>query len=191
MLTDPLNLPAPGRHHTLYVLFTSLQSAVFLVNSRYPQVTATSVSSRSKSSHRPRCTFFRSYGANLPSSLTRVLSSALGYSPHLPVSVCGTVTNVTPYEDFLGSMGSPTLRAKGSRHYPSALAEERICLLFPPTGMNRDFQHPDRLPFSVPPSVKRHVSGTGTIDPFPITYAFRPQLRGRLTLSRLTLLRKP
>jgi hypothetical protein len=108
-LTDPLNLPAPGRHHTLYVPFTGLQSAVFLVNSRYPQVTATSVSSRSKSSHHPRCTFFRSYGANLPSSLTRVLSSALGYSPHLPVSVCGTVTNATPYEDFLGSMGSPAL----------------------------------------------------------------------------------
>ena len=29
----------------------------------------------------------RSYGANLPSSLTKVLSSALGYSPRLPVSV--------------------------------------------------------------------------------------------------------
>jgi len=31
--------------------------------------------------------FSRSYGANLPSSFTRVLSSALGSSPHLPVSV--------------------------------------------------------------------------------------------------------
>jgi hypothetical protein len=48
-----------------------------------------------------------------------------------------------------------------------------------------------RLPFSVPPSVKRSPSGTGTIDPFPIAYAFRPRLRGRLTLSRLTLPRKP
>jgi hypothetical protein len=82
---------------------------VFLVNSRYPLITATPASSRSKSSHQPRHTFSRSYGVNLPSSLTRVLSSALGFSPHLPESVCGTVTRMTPYEDFLGSMGSLTL----------------------------------------------------------------------------------
>ena len=34
--------------------------------------------------------FFRSYGVNLPSSLTTLLPLALGFSPHLPVSVCGT-----------------------------------------------------------------------------------------------------
>ena len=33
---------------------------------------------------------FRSYGVNLPSSLTTLLPLALGSSPHLPVSVCGT-----------------------------------------------------------------------------------------------------
>ena len=33
---------------------------------------------------------FRSYGVNLPSSLTTLLPLALGFSPHLPVSVCGT-----------------------------------------------------------------------------------------------------
>ena len=33
---------------------------------------------------------FRSYGTNLPSSLTTLLPLALGFSPHLPVSVCGT-----------------------------------------------------------------------------------------------------
>ena len=36
--------------------------------------------------------FSRSYGVILPSSLTTVLSLALGYSPHPPVSVCGTGT---------------------------------------------------------------------------------------------------
>ena len=108
-LTGSLNLPAPGRRQTLYVLLTSSQSPVFLVNSRYPQVTATPASSRSKSFHHPGCTFSRSYGANLPSSLTRVLSSALGCSPHLPESVYGTVTEETPYEAFLGSMGLPAL----------------------------------------------------------------------------------
>ena len=37
--------------------------------------------------------FSLSYGVILPSSLTRVLSRALGFSPHLPVSVFGTGTN--------------------------------------------------------------------------------------------------
>jgi hypothetical protein len=81
---------------------------VFLVNSRYPLITATPDGLESESPHHPRHTFSRSYGVNLPSSLTRVLSSALGFSPHLPESVCGTVTRLTPYEDFLGSMGSLT-----------------------------------------------------------------------------------
>ena len=31
----------------------------------------------------------------------------------------------------------------------------------------------------------------GNINPFPIAYAFRPRLRGRLTLSGLTFLRNP
>ena len=34
--------------------------------------------------------FSLSYGVILPSSLTRVLSHTLGFSPRLPVSVCGT-----------------------------------------------------------------------------------------------------
>ena len=36
--------------------------------------------------------FSRTYGVNLPSSLTTLLPLALGFSPHLPVSVCGTGT---------------------------------------------------------------------------------------------------
>jgi hypothetical protein len=41
-LTAPLNLPAPGRRQTLYIDFMSLQSPVFLVNSRLTHFTATS-----------------------------------------------------------------------------------------------------------------------------------------------------
>jgi len=39
------------------------------------------------------CPLSRSYGAILPSSFTRVISLTLGFSPHPPVSVWGTVTN--------------------------------------------------------------------------------------------------
>ena len=41
-LTSPLNLPAPGRRQTLYVVFMTLQSPVFLVNSRLSLFAATS-----------------------------------------------------------------------------------------------------------------------------------------------------
>ena len=40
-LTPPLNLPSPGRRQTLYVVFFTSQSPVFLVNSRLGPFTAT------------------------------------------------------------------------------------------------------------------------------------------------------
>ena len=64
---------------------------MFLLNSRSHLVTAALTSSRGKPYHQQRRTFSRSYGTILPSSFTRVLSSALGFSPCLPVSVYGTV----------------------------------------------------------------------------------------------------
>ena len=67
----------------------------------------------------------------------------------------------------------------------------RIFLGSPPTGLNRDIQHPDGLPFYVPPSLITLLQWYRNINLFPITYACRPQLRDRLTLRRLALLRKP
>jgi hypothetical protein len=107
-LTNLLNLPAPGRRQTLYIHLACLQSPVFLLNSRYRHLSATWSSFGSKSLHRSRPPFFRSYGGRLQSSLTRVLSSALGFSPRPPESVCGTDTSLAPRGDFLGSMGSRT-----------------------------------------------------------------------------------
>ena len=46
--------------------------------------------------------FSRSYGVILPSSLTMLLPSALGFSPHPPVSVYGTGT-IQTIAAFLGS----------------------------------------------------------------------------------------
>ena len=56
---------------------------MFLVNSRLGLFTAALFRG---------CPFSRSYGTILPSSLTTLLPLALGFSPHLPVSVCGTGT---------------------------------------------------------------------------------------------------
>jgi hypothetical protein len=49
--------------------------------------------------------FSRSYGVNLPSSLTGVLSIALVSSTYLPVSVCGTGTSRSTLRGFSGSYG--------------------------------------------------------------------------------------
>ena len=58
---------------------------MFLVNSRLGLFSATL---------RREFPLSRSYGVILPSSLTTLLPLALGFSPHLPVSVCGTGTLV-------------------------------------------------------------------------------------------------
>jgi len=102
---------------------TTSQSPVFLVNSRYPRFTATPEGSWREASHPQGHTFSRSYGVNLLSSLTRVLSSALGCSPHPPVSVSGTVsTAVSSCEAFPGSLESPSSRtSRVLPHHISAL----------------------------------------------------------------------
>jgi hypothetical protein len=41
-----------------------------------------------------RLPLLRTYGVNLPSSLTTLLPLVLGFSPHPPVSVCGTGTHL-------------------------------------------------------------------------------------------------
>ena len=144
---------------------------MFLVNSRHPLFTATPECFRSKFLHTPECTFSRSYGAILLSSLTRVVSSALGFSPRPPESVCGTVTKITRYEAFLGSVGSTSLCPKRTPHHISELSL-RICQQTPPTCLNRVFRHPDGLPFSVPPSLKRYFGGTGILTCFPSATPF-------------------
>ena len=48
-----------------------------------------------------------SYGVILPSSLTTLLPSACGFSPHLPVSVYGTGI-INAIAAFLGSVDSAT-----------------------------------------------------------------------------------
>src|SRR5690606_30579597 len=94
-------------------------------------------------------TFFRSYGGNLPSSLTRVLSSALGFSPRPPVSVSGTGACHAPRAAFLGSMGSPT-SALRPRHLPQRLWDHLLFAWPPPKQANQDVHHLARLPSSVP-----------------------------------------
>src|SRR5690606_12717913 len=74
-----------------------------------------------------------SYGVNLPSSLSRVLSSALGYSPRPPVSVYGTDTAaINSTGAFLGSVGSLSLWAQAPSSSPLGL-RSAVCGTSPPS----------------------------------------------------------
>ena len=133
--------------------------------------------------------FSRSYGVNLPSSLTAILPMVLGFSPHLPVSVCGTGTNILD-RDFSWQRGIRYFRNKFPSPSHLSVKSKRICLLAPPKCLDT---HP--IVCTSYPSASLHLSNGRwwyrNINRLSITYAFRPQLRPRLTLSGRAFLRKP
>ena len=80
-MTSPLNLPAPGGCQAIFFVFKLCIALCFVKQLPGPILCA------------PPCSgdpLSRSYGVNLPSSLTMILSSALVYSTRPPVSVYGT-----------------------------------------------------------------------------------------------------
>ena len=167
----------------------TLQSPVFLVNSRLGLFTATAERFGREVLHLQRHTFSRSYGVNLPSSFAGDHSSALGFSPCLRVSVCGTVSVSNPHRGFSWQPGVTHLSARRPRTRVSGLMKRRICLPLPPTCLNLH-------PIVGRAILLRHpwISSSRrcrTINLLSIDYAFRPRLRDRLTLSGLTFLRKP
>ena len=64
----------------------------------------------------------------------------------------------------------------------------RIYLEHTPTRLNRDNRRPANIAFSVP---LRSNTKYGNINPFPIDYAFRPRLRGRLTPAPINVGQEP
>ncbi len=66
----------------------------------------------------------------------------------------------------------------------------RIYLPEPSTGLDHHFRSVANLAFCVPPLLERQTDSTGILNLLPITYAFRPRLRGRLTLGGRTFPRK-
>src|SRR5690606_2293814 len=183
-LTSPLNLPAPGRRQWLYGDSSSWQPPVFLLNSRLDRFSAASFSSLPRGQvTSQRHPFSRSYGVILPSSFSMDHSSTLGFSPRLPVSVCGTVAQNTPVRGFS--------RRPASRILVSSVDSTRRPVSsptgsFPPARLLRCIGTScTRRPFCfrVPPHGQTHSARHGNLRPFPIAYASRPRLRGRLTRS--------
>ena len=119
-----------------------------------------------------RRTFSRSYGTILPSSFTRVLSSALVFSTRPPVSVFSTVLCPSSLSRFSWKRGISlfTARSHVSSFSTSVLIKYRICLVSPPSCLYRDFQHPAFLAFSVPTSLQ--TKSPGILTWFPSTTPF-------------------
>ena len=129
--------------------------------------------------------FSRSYGVILPSSLAMLLPSALGFSPHPPVSVYGTGTMQT-IAAFLDAWLThfPTLVRSASRL--------RIATRF---FLCDSYLACPGIPF---PGCALHtcphssvISQYRNLNLLSIGYVFRPRLRPRLTQGRSALPWKP
>lgn len=164
---------------------------MFLLNSRLGRFTATSSRFTCESFHANEAHLLPKLRCHFAEFLNEILLKRLRiFSSPTCVSLRYDHQR-NSLEAFLGSMGSASLRDKSLLITSRSLIRFRIYLESPPTSLNRDIQHPDGLPFYVPPLLITLLQWYRNINLFPITYACRPRLRDRLTLSRLTLLRKP
>ena len=137
----------------------------------------------------PRHPLLRTYGVNLPSSLTTLLPLVLGFSPHPPVSVCGTGTlqldssfsrqcgincfgTCFPYASRCQTTLRILLQSCILRLHGLFLLSAQFILLCP------HFSHNDNWWYR-------------NFDLLSIGYAFRPRLRSRLTLGGRPFPRKP
>ena len=145
-----------------------------------------------KSDHASRHTFSRSYGVSLPSSLTRVLSRALGYSPRPPESVCGTDAEALPSRLFLEVWNHSVFRDESLTSSPLGLVTSRLSLSRPmKSAYGLELEQPlSRRAILLRPRYGTSPQQCRNINLLAIAYAFRPLLRFRLTLGRFILPRE-
>ncbi len=171
-LTSPLNLPAPGRRQWLYGDSSSSQPPVFLLNSRLDRFSATGLCS---GPHGPftycRHPFSRSYGVILPSSFSTDHSSTLGFSPRLPVSVCGTVGLCIPVRGFSRRPAPQSLSSTEVSLSASGLTSSPLFRTDQATPLHRDNQNPTIASLPRPPNDQHTQPGTGILTRFPSSTA--------------------
>ena len=159
-----------------------LHSPVFLLNSCLDLFSAP---------YRSRDPLFRSYRVNLPSSLTTNHSSALVYSTRSRVSVYGTgdcmveLSGFSWRRDYVHYQIVP----KDALYYRVRLNGRTLLPVSTPTLFNRLFRQPAAL--SLPRLRIAHTVSDGILTVSSIGLPQRVNLRTRLTLIRLALIRKP
>jgi hypothetical protein len=153
---------------------------VFLVNSRLGLFSA---------AIRRWHPFSLSYGVILPSSLTIVLSLALGYSPHPPVSVYGTGAFKLDRDFSRQCEISYFATLVRSPSYPSIIKTDL------PILTTSVLSHTQPTVWLAYPTVSSLLSNAywryRNLNLLSITYAFRPRLRSRLTQGGRTFPWKP
>ena len=119
--------------------------------------------------HLQRRTFSRSYGAILPSSFTRVLSSALVFSTRPPVSVWGTIPYNLKLRGFSWKHGINDFTARSS-------STSYLSLKSPDLPKLSAYILEPGQPSPGPPSLLRPpiaiVRSTGILTRFPSTTPF-------------------
>ena len=188
-LTPPLNLPAPGRRQTLYVVFDFAESCVFSKQSPGPfhcdRPRLRRRAPTPQTAHllpKLRCEFAE--------FLYRGSLMRLGI---LSPSTCVGLRYGQPelsLEVFLGSLELSASAKRGLDVTPQRYGAADL-----PTAPAYTLE--PALPIAGRTILLRHpfvitsLNWYRNVDLFPIDYAFRPRLRDRLTLSGLTFLRKP
>ena len=115
---------------------------------------------------RGRDPFSQTYGVKLPSSLKTVLSSALGYSPRLPVSVLVRICIVVLFEVFLGNYSS----CSGILNRPSPSLGPFVPADLPTDGSSGRIATTNQLPALViasPPQLKPSIHSAGILTCCP------------------------
>ena len=145
---------------------TSWHRAVFLLNSRTGLFVATAESSGSESLHHQRHPLFRSYGANLPSSLTlvslahlRLLASptCVGLGTDTLSSKFRSFSRQCSHSEFSETCVSDTLRLSDLRVTDLPVTR--------PTGFDQHVQPLAHLTLCVPPSLRQGSTGILTCLP--------------------------
>ena len=115
----------------------------------------------------------RSYGVILPSSFSVNHSSTLGFSPRLPVSVCGTVGTVPRLRSFSRQCAPHPLAGSENPFGIGSRLPGRICL--PGTAYRLASDNPPPDGQLAPASLlrlTRHCTGTGILPRFPSATPF-------------------
>ena len=157
----------------LILQLSFLQSPVFLINSRLGHFSASHLRGRP---------FSQSYRSNLPSSLATDHSSASGFSPRPPVSVCGTGRCGLMLRGFSrkSTWGHCRLRPEASAYCRVSARGPDFPGPLPAYALQRTIPSV-RSPY-VPSSPRRSHSGCRNVDRLAIGFALRLILRSRLTL---------
>ena len=111
------------------------------------------------------------YGVNLPSSLRTVFSSALGYSPHLPVSVLVRLCIVVLFEVFLGSSAG----CSGILKRPSRSIGTFMLVDLPASSAAGTIATTNQLPAfatALPPQFKPSIHSAGILTCCPSSTPF-------------------